>query len=114
MVDVDSTGKPHHNTGTPTSLNFLGARLELPILAWSTDKFTCGAWTLRTGARIAVGSTCVREEGQPESTSWTVDTEGNECPLKDYFSTEISHTVKIYKDDDLTPQKEDSKRAVCQ
>jgi hypothetical protein len=114
MVDVDSTGKPHHNTGTPTSLNFLGARLELPILAWSTDKFTCGAWTLRTGARIAVGSTCVQKEGQPELTSWTVDTEGNECPLKDYFSTEISHTVKIYKDDDLTPQKEDSKRAVCQ
>jgi phosphoglycolate phosphatase-like HAD superfamily hydrolase len=66
MVDVNSTGKPHHNTGTPTSLNFPGARLELPILAWSTDRFNCGAWTLRTGARIAVGSTCVRKEGRPE------------------------------------------------
>ena len=92
----------------------VGARLELPILAWSDDKFNCGSWTLRTGARVAVGSTCIREAGQPESTSWKVDTEGNECPTKSYFSTERSHTVKIYNDDELTPQKADSKTAVCQ
>jgi hypothetical protein len=92
----------------------VGARLELPILAWSTDKFTCGAWTLKAGALIAVGSTCRREAGQPESTTWKVDTEGDECPLKSYFATSITHTVKIYKDDDLTPQKEANKRAVCQ
>ena len=92
----------------------VGARLELPILSWSTDKFNCGSWTLRTGALIAVGSTCVRGAGQPETTIWTVDTEGDDCPLKDYFNNERSHTVDIYKDDDLTPQKEDSKRAVCQ
>ena len=91
----------------------VGARLELPILAWSTDKFTCGAWTLKAGALIAVGSTCRREAGQPESTTWTADTGGNECPLKDYFATSITHTVKIYNDDDLTPQKVDNKTAVC-
>ena len=89
----------------------VGARLELPILSWSDDKFTCGAWTLHSGARIAVGSTCRREAGQPESTTWKVDSEG--CPLKSYFSTEIGHTVKIYNDDDLTPQAQDSETAGC-
>jgi hypothetical protein len=91
----------------------VGARLELPILSWSDDKFTCGSWTLKKGALIAVGSTCVREAGQPESTSWKVDTEGNECPLKEYFATQITHTVKIYNDDDLTPQAQDSETAGC-
>ena len=91
-----------------------GARLELPLLAWSDDKFTCGSWTLKSGALIAVGSTCIREAGQPESTTWKVDTEGDECPTKNYFANERSHTVKIYKDDDLTPQAEDNKRVVCQ
>ena len=92
----------------------VGARLELPLLSWSDDKFTCGSWTLRKGALIAVGSTCVREAGQPESTAWKVDTEGNECPTKSYFATSITHTVKIYNDDDLTPQEQDSRKAVCQ
>jgi hypothetical protein len=92
----------------------VGARLELPILAWSDDTFNCGQWTLKKGALIAVGSTCVRKDGQPESTTWIADTGGDNCPLKDYFNNERSHTVKIYKDNDLTAQKEDSKRAVCQ
>jgi len=91
----------------------VGARLELPILSWSDDKFTCGSWTLHSGARIAVGSTCVREAGQPESTAWRVDTEGDNCPLKNYFATQITHTVKIYNDDDLTPQAQDSETAGC-
>ena len=91
----------------------VGARLELPILAWSDDEFTCGAWTLKKGALIAVGSTCVRGAGQPETTTWTVDTGSDNCPLKDYFDNERSHTVKIYNDDDLTPQKEATKSVVC-
>jgi hypothetical protein len=92
----------------------VGARLELPILAWSDDTFTCGNWTLKKGALIAVGSTCVRKEGQPESTSWTADTGSDNCPLKNYFNNQRSYTVNIYKDDDLTPQKTDSRGAVCQ
>jgi hypothetical protein len=92
----------------------VGARLELPILAWSDDTFTCGAWTLKKGALIAVGSTCVRGEGQPETTTWTVDTGSDNCPLKNYFNNQRSYTVNIYKDDDLTPQKTDSRGAVCQ
>ena len=91
----------------------VGARLELPILAWSDDKFTCSNWTLKSGALIAVGSTCRRSAGQPESTIWTVDTGGDNCPLKDYFSKSITHTVKIYNDDDLTPQKVDNETAAC-
>ena len=91
----------------------VGARLELPILAWSDDTFNCGNWTLKKGALIAVGSTCVRGAGQPEITSWTVDTGSDNCPLKDYFNNERSHTVKIYNDDDLTPEKEASKSVVC-
>lgn len=92
----------------------VGARVELPILSWSDDKFDCGAWTLQSGALVAVGSTCVRKEGQPETTSWTVDTEGNECPLKDYFNNNRSYSAKIYLNGDLTPQKTGSKTAVCQ
>ena len=92
----------------------VGARLELPILAWSDDTFTCGNWTLKKGALIAVGSTCVRGAGQPEITSWTVDTGSDNCPLKNYFNNQRSYTVKIYKDDDLTPPKTDSRGAVCQ
>jgi hypothetical protein len=92
----------------------VGARVELPLLSWSTDAFDCGAWTHKTGALVAVGHTCVRNEGQPEKTSWTVDTEGDECPTKNYYSSERSHSVKIYSDGDLEPQKEDSKSVVCQ
>ena len=91
----------------------VGARLELPILAWSNDTFNCGNWTLKKGALIAVGSTCARGAGQPEITTWTVDTGSDNCPLKNYFDNERTHRVKIYKDDDLTPQKEDSKSVVC-
>ena len=91
----------------------VGARLELPILAWSDDKFTCSNWTLKSGALIAVGSTCRRSAGQPESTIWTVDTGGDNCPLKDYFSKSITHTVKIYNDDDLTPQAQSNRTAGC-
>ena len=90
----------------------VGARLELPILSWSTDKFDCGSWTLKPGALIAVGSTCIRKEGQPETTTWSVDAEG--CPLKNYFDNERSHSAKIYKDDELEPKKEDRKNIVCQ
>ncbi len=92
----------------------VGARVELPILAWSDDKFDCGVWTHKTGALIAVGHTCVRQEGQHETTTWTVDTEGNDCPLKNYFNNNRSHSVKIYKDDELNPQKEDRKNILCQ
>ena len=91
----------------------VGARLELPILAWSDDKFSCGSWTLKSGALIAVGSTCVRVAGQPESTTWTVDTGGDDCPTKEYFPTSITHTVKIYNDDEITPQAQDSNTAGC-
>jgi hypothetical protein len=91
----------------------VGARLELPILAWSDDRFTCGNWTLSSGALIAVGSTCVRKEGQPESTTWKVDTGGDNCPLKDYFSTSITHNPKIYNDNEVTPQAQDSRTAGC-
>jgi len=91
----------------------VGARLELPILSWSDDRFNCGAWTLKSGALVAVGSTCVRGAGQPETTTWTVDTGGDDCPLKDYFNNERSHRVKIYRDNEVTPQDEDSKSVVC-
>ena len=92
----------------------IGARVELPILSWSDDKFDCGAWTLKTGALIAVGSTCVRKEGQPETTNFTVDTEGNECPVKNYFNNDRTYSVKIYKNNDIYPEKEDSKTTPCQ
>ena|GEM_PF-2979865 len=92
----------------------IGARVELPILSWSDDIFDCSVWTHKTGALIAVGHTCVREEGQPEKTNWTVDTGGEECPLKNYFNSERSHSVKIYNNDELNPQKEDIKNTLCQ
>jgi hypothetical protein len=100
-------------TSRGTARGPVGARLELPILAWSDDEFTCGQWTLKKGALIAVGSTCVRGEGQPEVTTWTVDTGADNCPLKSYFENERSHTVKIYRDNDLTPQDEDHSTVVC-
>ncbi len=97
-----------------TALGPVGARVELPILVWSDDKFDCGNWTHKTGALIAVGHTCVRKEGQPEATTWTVDTEGDNCPLKNYFNKNKSYSVKIYEDDDLYPEKEDRKNTQCQ
>jgi hypothetical protein len=101
-------------TSKGTAQGAVGARLELPILVWSDDKFDCGNWTLRTGALIAVGSTCVRKEGQPETTTWTVDTGGDDCPLKDYFNNDRSYSVKIYLNNDIYPQKEDAKNTQCQ
>ncbi|MFH2106890.1 MAG: hypothetical protein ABII22_06540 [Candidatus Micrarchaeota archaeon] len=64
----------------------------------------------KTGALVAVGHTCVRKQGQPEAINWTVDTEGNDCPLKEYFSSSRAYRVKIYNSDDLEPKKEDEKK----
>jgi hypothetical protein len=91
----------------------VGARVELPILVWSDDKFDCGNWTHKTGALIAVGHTCVRKEGQPETTSWTVDTGGEEQGgwLK---GKSRSYSAKIYLNSDLNPQKVASKTTQCQ
>lgn len=97
-----------------TAQGSVGARVELPLLSWSDDKFDCGNWTHKTGALIAVGHTCVRREGQPETTIWTVDTEGDNCPLKNYFNNNRNYSVKIYENDDLAPKKEDKKSTVCQ
>jgi hypothetical protein len=91
----------------------VGARLELPVLIWSDDIWDCGAWTHRTGARIAGGHTCVREEGQPETTTWTVDTGGEEQGGWLNGSSR-SYSAKIYLSDDLEPQKEDRKNTICQ
>ena len=91
----------------------IGARLELPILAWSDDKFDCGVWTHKTGALVAVGHTCFRTEGQPEQTNWTVDTGTDKCPLKNYFNSDRSHSIKIYEKDSLYAEKEDSKNVQC-
>jgi len=91
----------------------IGARIELPILSWSTDSFDCGTWTKKKGALIAVGSTCVRQEGQPETMNWMADTGVEHCPLKDYFNKDISHTVKIYMNQDIEFKQQDSKKTVC-
>jgi len=50
----------------------VGARLELPLLSWSDDRFNCGAWTLKSGALVAVGSTCVRGQAsrKPRPGPW--------------------------------------------
>jgi len=92
----------------------VGARLELPFLAWSTDGFDCGVWGHETGALVGAGHTCVRGEGQPEKTNWTVNTGGDDCPLKDYFKNDISHTVKLYRRDAVTPEKVAAQHTVCQ
>ncbi|MBW2963981.1 hypothetical protein KY363_00840 [Candidatus Woesearchaeota archaeon] len=92
----------------------VGARLELPLIVWSTDTYDCGVWTEKVGALIAVGHTCIRMEGQPEKTNWTVDTGSDGCPLKGYFENSRTHTVKIYLDDELDPRDSDSEAVVCQ
>lgn len=91
----------------------VGARLELPLLIWSDDKFDCGNWTLNKGALIAVGSTCSRKAGQPETTSWTVDTGGEEQGgwLK---GTGRSYSAKIYMNNNLYPEKVDNRTTLCQ
>jgi len=92
----------------------VGARLELPILAWSDDDFDCGTWTKSTGALIAVGDTCRRKEGQPETTTWKVDTGDPTCVYKSYWNNARSYSAKIYLDNDIYSQNEDSKSTVCQ
>lgn len=92
----------------------VGTRVELPLFIWSDDTWDCGEWTHQTGALIAAGHTCVRKEGQPESTNWTVDTGSDRCPLKNYFDNERSYSAKIYKDDELEPRQQDSKTVVCE
>ncbi|MFA5392393.1 MAG: hypothetical protein WC306_01715 [Candidatus Paceibacterota bacterium] len=99
---------------TGTASGPVGARLELPILVWSDDKLDCGAWTYYNGALVTVGNTCRRKAGQPETITWTVDTEGNECPLKNYFNNNRTYSVKIYDNDDLYEKKKDEKKYLCQ
>ncbi len=91
----------------------VGTRLELPILYWGDDKFDCGNWTHSTGALIAVGSTCARKAGQPETTTWTTDTGGEEMVTKGYYKSK-SYSVKIYKGNEIYPQTGDNKTAECQ
>jgi hypothetical protein len=91
----------------------VGSRVELPILAWSDDNFDCGNWTHRTGALIAVGHTCVRQEGQAETTNWTVDTGGDNCPIKNYFGNNRYYSVKIYKNNEIFSENEDNRTVQC-
>ncbi|MDD5181850.1 MAG: hypothetical protein PHC66_01610 [Candidatus Nanoarchaeia archaeon] len=88
------------------------ARLELPILVWSTDKIDCGDWTYHAGALIAVGGTCRREAADPEMTNWTIDTE-EQSPLKSYWDSSRSYSIELYEDGDIYSKTGDSKSAVC-
>ena len=97
-----------------TATGPVGARLELPILVWSDDKVDCGAWTHYAGALITVGNTCRRMAGQPETTTWTVDTGGDDCPLKYGFKNSRTYNVKIYANNDINAQKQDVKNYLCQ
>lgn len=36
----------------------------------------------------------------------------DDCPIKNYFDNDMSYSVKIYKNDDLDPEKEDRKYSV--
>jgi hypothetical protein len=83
----------------------VGARVELPLVIWSDDKWFCGDWTYSPGALIAVGGTCTRQEGQPTSTEWTVDTGGEEQGA--WLEGKLrSYNAKIYKQGALTAEKE--------
>jgi len=99
-------------TGTATGP--VGARLELPILIWSDNKIDCGAWTHYSGAFITVGDTCRRKVGQPETTTWTVDTGGDDCPLKYGFNNNRTYNVKIYDNDEIYEKKKDTINYLCQ
>lgn len=92
----------------------VGTRVELPILIWSTDIWNCGDWTLTTGAWIAVGNTCTRKEGQPETTTWTVDTGGEEFGA--YLRGESRfYTSKLYKKDSILDfEKQVTANYTCQ
>jgi len=91
----------------------VGSRLELPILSWSDDNFDCGSWTEMDGALIAVGHSCIRGLGRPETTRWQVDTGGDDCPLKDYFNKNIGYAVKLYRGGEINPVKVDETAAAC-
>jgi hypothetical protein len=97
-----------------TATGPVGARLELPLLVWSDDKVDCGSWTHYAGALIAVGNTCRRMAGQPETTTWTVDTGGEDCPLKYGFKNSRTYNVKIYANNDINAKKQDVKNYLCQ
>lgn len=91
----------------------VGTRLELPLLIWSDDKWNCGDWTYQAGALIAVGSTCTRKEGQPETMTWTVDTGGEE--QGDWLKGKSrSYSAKIYKKGSIYSEKEAKTSYVCQ
>lgn len=90
----------------------VGARLELPILIWSTAEWDCGAWAHKKGALIAVGHTCVREEGQPDAMNWSVTAAGK--VTSGSMKGSRSYGAKIYLDTDIMPQNEDSKDTSCQ
>jgi hypothetical protein len=91
----------------------VGARLELPIPVWSDDVWNCGDWTKTSGALITVGSTCTRKEGQATTTTWTVDTGGEEQGSFLKGKTRY-YTAKIYKKGDIYSQKEDQTSYICQ
>ena len=95
----------------------VGALVELPILSWPTDVWDCGNWTLTTGAYVAVGDTCTRQEGQPETTNWSIDTGGEETGGYERGDSE-SYVAKIFSKDlfaeNLVPRKEDKASTVCQ
>jgi len=97
-----------------TATGPVGARLELPILVWSDDKVDCGAWTHYPGALVTVGNTCRRKAGQPETTIWTVDTGGDDCPLKYGFKNSYTYIVKIYDNNDIHEKSKDTKNYLCQ
>lgn len=95
----------------------VGARLELPILGWPTDVWDCGGWALTTGGYVTVGDTCIRREGQPETTNWSVDTGGEETGGYEIGDAE-SYTAELFsKDpfaDNLLPRKVAQTSTVCQ
>ena len=91
----------------------VGTRLELPILVWSDDKWSCGDWTYSSGAWIAVGDTCTRQEGQPETSTWSVDTGGEE--QGDFLKGKTrTYTAKIYKKGSIFSEKVASTTYTCQ
>lgn len=91
----------------------LGTRVELPFIIWPDDNWYCGDWTLTTGALVAVGSTCTRQEGQPEETTFIVDTGGEEQGSFLAGKTR-SYSAKIYKKGALFSEKVATSSMICQ
>ncbi|HWQ99619.1 MAG TPA: hypothetical protein VN397_02090 [Candidatus Methylomirabilis sp.] len=98
----------------------VGAEIRVPILLFIDDKVDCGAWTYGGAYARAYGGRfmyeiCTRKEGQPETTTWSVDTGGEE--VGEWLSgTKLSKTVGIYKDrfdSDPLYQEEESWSVVC-